>query len=66
MHLSHLDFINTDKGTLIYDGSSRPSTVTTDSLLSSDINGKGGDDAEIVLAKLNVPFISPKSSICTI
>lgn len=44
------------KGTLIYDGSSRPSTVTTDSLLSSDINGKGGDDAEIVLAKSNVPL----------
>ena len=44
------------KGTLIYDGSSRPSTATTDSLLSSDINGKGGDDAEIVLAKSNVPL----------
>lgn len=44
------------KGTLVYDGSSRPSTATTDSLLSSDINGKGGDDAEIVLAKPNVPL----------
>ncbi len=44
------------KGTLIYDGSSRPSTVTTDSLLSSDTNGKGGADAEIVLAKPNVPL----------
>lgn len=44
------------KGTLIYDGSSRPSTATTDSLLSSDINGKGGDDVEIVLAKSNVPL----------
>ena len=41
---------------MIYDGSSRPSTATTDSLLSSDINGKGGDDAEIVLAKPNVPL----------
>lgn len=44
------------KGTLVYDGSSRPSTATTDSLLSSDTNGKGGDDAEIVLAKPNVPL----------
>lgn len=44
------------KGTLVYDDSSRPSTATTDSLLSSDINGKGGDDAEIVLAKPNVPL----------
>lgn len=43
-------------GTLVYDGSSRPSTATTDSLLSSDTNGKGGDDAEIVLAKPNVPL----------
>ena len=49
------------KGTLVYDGSSRPSTVTTDSLLSSDTNNKGGDDAEIVLAKPNVPF--SKSSL---
>lgn len=44
------------KGTLVFDGSSRPSTVTTDSLLSSDTNNKGGDDAEIVLAKPSVPF----------
>lgn len=44
------------KGTLIYDGSSRPSTATTNSLLSSDTNNKGGDDAEIVLAKSNVPL----------
>lgn len=41
---------------MIYDGFSRPSTATTDSLLSSDINGKGGDDVEIVLAKSNVPL----------
>ena len=41
---------------MIYDGSCRPSTATTDSLLSSDINGKGGDDVEIVLAKSNVPL----------
>ena len=53
------------KGTLVYDGSSRPSTATTNSLLSSDINNKGGDDAEIVLAKPDVPFsansIPPKA-----
>ena len=45
------------KGTLIYDGSTRPSTATTNGLLSTDTNNEGGDGAAIVLAKSNVPNI---------
>ena len=44
------------KGTLIYDGSTRPSTATTNGSLSADTNNEGGDGAAIVLAKSNVPF----------
>ena len=44
------------KETLIYDGSTRPSTATTNGSLSADTNNEGGDGAAIVLAKSNVPF----------
>lgn len=45
------------KGTLIYDGSARPSTVSTNGPLSTETGNKGGAGSAIVLAKSNVPFV---------
>lgn len=42
--------------TLLYDGSARPSTATTNGLLSTEISNKGGADSAIVPAKADVQF----------
>lgn len=45
-------------GTSTYDGSTRPSTATTNGLLSTDTNNEGGDGAAIVRAKSDVPAVN--------
>lgn len=63
LHLSGNNIIpqnegESKSGTSTYDGSTRPSTATTNGLLSTDTNNEGGDGAAIVRAKSDVPAVN--------
>lgn len=53
------------KGTLIYDGSARPSAATTNGSLSVDSNNKGGVTSTIVHANKSVPIMENVSQNAT-